>query len=492
MAGDNEGDASFYDFLIKEPEMPMPMSTASTSEDRHDATPNTTPNSTRRPHLEHLARLQQPIPALNRTSAQPRRHLPNPVDPRHSSLGTVASHVVAPRLPHISTRHHSDPDQSRAVSHPGLHPHSQDVAHLHALDLHAHDLHGHNTHSQAPLAAASYSAPITIAPAVSSMPMDWGLYGVAHPSMSLNPSPFDFEVPGAMMPAMSHHGQLSPSVSDNIMGYGSSLVSPSSIHSPQGHYAFGSSWEDNLGPHEGSTPKVTTPAAQVSTNPWIDPDELQKETDHAHRSRPKKNPRSRKPKSDAGNGGSPDGGSPSSASQNSRASAASKATSMASSVASSTSSRLSKLRSASRTSKNSYTKPTDTPEERRTRASHNLVEKQYRNRLNAQFESLLNALPEQVRTGGDGDDSEGGGPVDWGDRRVSKGEVLEMARKHIETLERERDVLEREKMELQGSLHQLNTSASGSDGAGAGEYDTPLDFSISMDDDDDNEDNAPE
>ncbi|KAH7140589.1 hypothetical protein EDB81DRAFT_723621, partial [Dactylonectria macrodidyma] len=476
MAGENEGDASFYDFLIKEPEVrSTPASDISFS--------------VAQPHLEHLARLQQPIPALNRTSTQSQRHLPNPVGP-------VASHVAAPPQPHLSARH-SDPDQSRAVSRPGLHPHSQDVVHLHAHDLHAHDLHGHNPHSQAPLAAGSYPAPITLAPAASSMPMDWGLYGVAHPSMSLNPSPFDFDVTGTIIPTMPHHGQLSPSVSDNIMGYGSSLVSPSSIHSPQGHYAFGSSWEDNIGPHGGSTPTVTTPAAQVSTNPWTDPDDLQKETDNAHRSRPKKNPRPRKQKSDArkssdaGNAGSPDAGSPSSASQNSRASAASKATSMASSVASSNSSRLSKLRSASRTSKNSYTKPTDTPEERRTRASHNLVEKQYRNRLNAQFESLLNALPEQVRTGGDGDDSEGGGPVDWGDRRVSKGEVLEMARKHIETLERERDVLEREKMELQGSLKQLNHSASGSDGAGAaaaaGEYDTPLDFSISMDDDNDND-----
>jgi hypothetical protein len=154
-----------------------------------------------------------------------------------------------------------------------------------------------------------------------------------------------------------------------------------------------------------------------------------------------------------------------------------------SSIASSstTSSRPSKLRSASRTSKNSHNKPNDTVEERRTRASHNLVEKQYRNRLNSQFESLLGALPEQIRSGRDDADSDGG--ADWGDRRVSKGEVLEMARKHIETLERERDMLERENNDLQGSLaHYRNSSGHEESG-----QDTPLDFNINMDDDKDSD-----
>lgn len=318
---------------------------------------------------------------------------------------------------------------------------------------------------------------------------------VAHPTMALNPTPFDFEVPGTMVSSMPHHGQLSPTVSDAALGYGSALVSPSSIHSSQSQYNFGSSWEDHLG-QEGSTPKVTTPAAQISTNPWTDPDELQQELDQEEGSRPKKASRSRKQKKDSHKsvdsrkGASPDASSPSSASQNSRASIGSKATSMASSSvvsassSSSTSSRLSKLRIASRTSKNSFTKPTDTPEERRIRASHNLVEKRYRNRLNAQFKSLLNALPEQIRTSGDGEDSDGGAPVDWADRRVSKGEVLEMARRHIESLERERDMLEREKNELQGSLHQLKGSVS--EGTlSPGDNDPPLDFNISMGDDQD-------
>ncbi|KAH6975935.1 hypothetical protein BKA56DRAFT_72155 [Ilyonectria sp. MPI-CAGE-AT-0026] len=485
MAGEHAGDASFYDFLIDEPEIAMPIPTPASSEERLDATPNTTG----RPHLEHLARLQQPISSPNRTSAQPQRHLPNPVDPRHPSLGSVASHVAPPPQPHLPTRH-PQLDPSRAASRPLLHPQHPGV-----LDLHARDLHAHHPHGSAGLAPATYGTPITMAPAVSSMPVDWSLYGVAHPSMALNPTPFDFEVPGTMIPPMPHHAHLSPTVSDATLGYGNALVSPSSIHSSQSQYGFGTSWDESLGHRDGSTPTVTTPAAQISTNPWTDLDELQEETERAQGSRPKKAPRPRRQKKDARKSSdasvrtSPDAGSPSSASQNSRASVASKATSMASSnvSSSSTSSRLSKLRSASRTSKNSYTKPSDTPEERRTRASHNLVEKQYRNRLNAQFESLLNALPENIRTGGDGEDSDGGGPVDWGDRRVSKGEVLEMARKHIETLEQERDMLEREKNELQGNLHQLKNSVSEGEGTMSPGHDTPLDFSISMDDDDDDE-----
>ncbi|KAH7349502.1 hypothetical protein B0T11DRAFT_332574 [Plectosphaerella cucumerina] len=85
----------------------------------------------------------------------------------------------------------------------------------------------------------------------------------------------------------------------------------------------------------------------------------------------------------------------------------------------------SRLRSASRASKNSISRPSDTLEDRRTRASHNLVEKQYRSRLNAQFEGLLGALPDpeedDVKTEPDEQDP--------ADKKVSKAEVLERARK---------------------------------------------------------------
>ncbi|TPX11155.1 uncharacterized protein E0L32_000973 [Thyridium curvatum] len=114
----------------------------------------------------------------------------------------------------------------------------------------------------------------------------------------------------------------------------------------------------------------------------------------------------------------------------------------------------SKLRSASRTSKNTVTRPSETPEERKSRNSHNLVEKQYRNRLNAQFESLLNALPDNIRGSGTGDESDGPN-VDLGDKRVSKAEVLDMARRHIRSLERDRDALEQERDELLSDIQQM-------------------------------------
>ncbi|KAK1598751.1 helix-loop-helix DNA-binding domain-containing protein [Colletotrichum navitas] len=122
-----------------------------------------------------------------------------------------------------------------------------------------------------------------------------------------------------------------------------------------------------------------------------------------------------------------------------------------------------RLRSASRTSKNQSQKQTETPEERRTRATHNLVEKQYRNRLNAQFEGLLHALPEQVRGAagagaGNGDESDPPQQADQ-ERRVSKAEVLDMARRHIKNLEQEREALHRERGELLRSLETLEKEA---------------------------------
>ncbi|OBR13923.1 Helix-loop-helix DNA-binding domain-containing protein [Colletotrichum higginsianum IMI 349063] len=130
-----------------------------------------------------------------------------------------------------------------------------------------------------------------------------------------------------------------------------------------------------------------------------------------------------------------------------------------------------RLRSASRTSKNQSQKPTETLEERRTRASHNLVEKQYRNRLNAQFEGLLNALPEQARGPGDaGDGGESDPQQADQERRVSKAEVLDMARRHIKSLEREREVLHRERGELLRSLETLEREAALNQGGRLDEF----------------------
>lgn len=96
-------------------------------------------------------------------------------------------------------------------------------------------------------------------------------------------------------------------------------------------------------------------------------------------------------------------------------------------------------------------------DERRARYSHNLVEKQYRNRLNQQFESLLAVLPMDGASLGpiaggsknkarvvDGRGGTAKGAVAGGegdDRRLSKAEVLDMARQRIVSLERENDRL---------------------------------------------------
>ena len=116
---------------------------------------------------------------------------------------------------------------------------------------------------------------------------------------------------------------------------------------------------------------------------------------------------------------------------------------------------MSKLRSAARTSKNQVHRPSETMEERKSRNSHNIVEKQYRNRLNARFESLLNALPDTIRgEGGSGEEGETQN-FDIGEKRVSKAEVLDMARRHIQSLERDRDALEKERDELLEDMEQL-------------------------------------
>ncbi|KAI1107280.1 hypothetical protein F4804DRAFT_223346 [Jackrogersella minutella] len=122
------------------------------------------------------------------------------------------------------------------------------------------------------------------------------------------------------------------------------------------------------------------------------------------------------------------------------------------STSSASNSSKSRLRSASRTSKNTHHNPPATVEEQKNRETHNQVEKQYRNRLNAHFESLLEALPETMQAGEGEDDGEA---LDLSDRRVSKAEVLDMARRHIQTLERECAALEGERDELRDNMERL-------------------------------------
>jgi hypothetical protein len=79
---------------------------------------------------------------------------------------------------------------------------------------------------------------------------------------------------------------------------------------------------------------------------------------------------------------------------------------------------------------------------RGTRTNHNHVEKQYRNRLNGQFESLLQMLPREEN-----------GLAN--EKRVSKAEVLILAKKHIEELEREKRELEEENVGLEETVTEL-------------------------------------
>ena len=93
-----------------------------------------------------------------------------------------------------------------------------------------------------------------------------------------------------------------------------------------------------------------------------------------------------------------------------------------------------------------------TSEERRARQNHNIVEKQYRNRLNMQFNRLLSILPaNQV----DGPDAVGR-PVEFDDRRMSKAEVLELARRRIHDLEMEIQELYIESDNLRNNVQTLN------------------------------------
>ncbi|KAK4170078.1 hypothetical protein QBC43DRAFT_307108 [Cladorrhinum sp. PSN259] len=92
-----------------------------------------------------------------------------------------------------------------------------------------------------------------------------------------------------------------------------------------------------------------------------------------------------------------------------------------------------------------------TPEERRARRNHNLVEKQYRNRLNAQFERLLAVLPlDQYRSSmSQGDTGRGilaSSILD--EKRMSKAEVLDLAVRRIRMLEADRERMQRDKREM--------------------------------------------
>lgn len=114
-------------------------------------------------------------------------------------------------------------------------------------------------------------------------------------------------------------------------------------------------------------------------------------------------------------------------------------------TASKTDAKQNQLRTASRAPKK-RTAPTprhpkETSEEVRARAAHNQVEQHYRKRLNTHFELLLDVLPAPGTEGGVSTD-----------RRVSKAEVLDLARERIRALERQTARLEKERRDLRGMM----------------------------------------
>ncbi|RDL34967.1 uncharacterized protein BP5553_06898 [Venustampulla echinocandica] len=74
-----------------------------------------------------------------------------------------------------------------------------------------------------------------------------------------------------------------------------------------------------------------------------------------------------------------------------------------------------------------------------TRTNHNLIEKQYRNRLNIQFESLMGTLPKGI----------------LGEKKAGKAEVLVYANKYIQELEQELKDVEAKNSALQRSVKGL-------------------------------------
>lgn len=98
--------------------------------------------------------------------------------------------------------------------------------------------------------------------------------------------------------------------------------------------------------------------------------------------------------------------------------------------------------------------PTPENETKNQRRSHNQVEKQYRNRLNSQFATLLVAIPKNI-IGAALDGSDGSSPN--GDKKISKSEVLILAKRHIEDLEKTQLGLEGSKAALEKETERLRT-----------------------------------
>lgn len=91
------------------------------------------------------------------------------------------------------------------------------------------------------------------------------------------------------------------------------------------------------------------------------------------------------------------------------------------------------------------------PESSTVRSGHNMTEKRYRSRLNDQFETLLSALPATSVAAMEGSSSRSEPPG----RRISKAEVLILAKEHIRDLEDSREALAAQNRKLMIDMEQL-------------------------------------
>ncbi|KAH6679005.1 hypothetical protein B0J14DRAFT_579824 [Halenospora varia] len=95
---------------------------------------------------------------------------------------------------------------------------------------------------------------------------------------------------------------------------------------------------------------------------------------------------------------------------------------------------------------------TSTKNSKSVKTTHNLVEKQYRTRLNGQFSTLLRSLPpDVVGTKIVGYSNRDSAP----EKKVSKAEVLVLAKEYIKSLERTKKALEDDKERLLADVQWL-------------------------------------
>ncbi|KAK0657054.1 hypothetical protein B0T16DRAFT_51045 [Cercophora newfieldiana] len=118
------------------------------------------------------------------------------------------------------------------------------------------------------------------------------------------------------------------------------------------------------------------------------------------------------------------------------------------------------LRTAARRHKRaeSTSKPGESVQAQRARASHNQVEKEYRTRLHGHFEQLLKVLPDEDDLIGEGQ-SESAGGGSGRHKRLSKAEVLQKARLHIRDLEED---IKRQRREVSGLQRGFEQGVAGS------------------------------